>query len=37
MLFLGSLWERMTSIALNGSEYVQAEELAAASGGATMR
>ena len=33
VLFLGSLRERLTSIALNGSESVQAAELAAASGG----
>lgn len=35
VLFLGSLRERMTSIALNGSEYLQAAELAAASGAAS--
>jgi len=33
VLFLGSLRERVMSIALSGSEYVQAAELAAASGG----
>jgi hypothetical protein len=32
VLFLGSLRERMTSIALNGREYVQAAELAAVGG-----
>jgi hypothetical protein len=35
LLFLGSMRERMTSIPLNGSEYLQAAESAAASGAAS--